>query len=119
MVDTVEGEAVGNHEFEIIHQVIHRRVLIMLEFVLHRGEIHRLFNDGRIVWNVQRNIIDRLGEPESRFNLLGVLHLLDQECLLVLSNRAGTDLRSVLRSNEIDIAVHFGGQRSRNRFWRG
>jgi hypothetical protein len=102
MVNAVKGEAVANHELEVGHKIVNGCVLIGLEFVLNSGKVHGLFDNSWVVRDVESHVIDRLGEPVGRLDFLGVLHLLDQESLLILSDRARTDAGRVLRANDRD-----------------
>ena len=55
-------EAVAGHELEISEERLGIRVLVMVQFLLHRREIHDLW----VRWNIQRNPVcveKKLGGP--------------------------------------------------------
>ena len=55
---TIIDAAIIKYELHVIHELVNALVLVFLELLLDRGEVHRVLNHVRVVWDVQRNIVN-------------------------------------------------------------
>ena len=62
MFGTIESDAVVDNQFKVTDEGGDGSVLILLQSVINGLEIHRMFDDFRIQWNVERGPVNRNSE---------------------------------------------------------